>query len=738
MKKQCITILLLVAFASTQAQEVQWASEVVRFSTEFSRKMYSAKQVLGAPNKLPATGESAVAWAPSTPDNPAGEFIHVGFAQPMRIRQVAIGENNSPGSISQVILIATNGKKYVVYEQDVKPAYNPGGGFLRIQFPLTDYEVKEVKVMMQTKPVAGMNQIDCIGISDSEENIDADIYEYTISEEKLVPENLGPQVNSYADDMLPLVSPDGKTLYFARKRHAENIGDEKRDDIWYSQLQADGSWGPAMHMEDPLNNEYHNYVAWISPDGNTLALANDYKNPGIGQRVSVSQRKNDSWQFPATLPVNDMYNDNEFSCYHLNTEGNVLLLAIERGESLGDMDVYVSFKRSNNAWTRPMNIGPVVNTAATEGSVFLAADNRTIYFASNGHSGYGGFDMFMSRRLDDTWMSWSEPVNLGKQINSASDDFYYTVPASGDYLYFSSGQNSYGRADLFRLKLPAELQPEPIAMLKAKLIDKETGEPVITEIAYGGLIAEEPKAITISTGGDIQLIVPENDYEITIRKQGYIPVSTTLDIVETFPETDYNETDPIQTMEHTLRADVIPELKEQNIDLEQMMETIRESLDSTNLEDSDKETILENIEKDIISDTMPTPAYREVEDSIYMVPIREGQVLTLNNVFFDANKSSLRKESHAQLDEITQFLLENPNLYVEIGGHTNGLPEDDFCFRLSNDRAESVRKYLIDKGADPGHITWKGYGKTQPVAENTTLAGRQKNQRVELKIIKVE
>ena len=133
----------------------------------------------------------------------------------------------------------------------------------------------------------------------------------------------------------------------------------------------------------------------------------------------------------------------------MNTEGNVLLLAIERGDTEGDMDIYVSFKRSNNAWTRPMNIGPVVNTAATEGSVFLAADNRTIYFASSGHSGYGGFDMFVSKRLDDTWTNWTEPINMGSRISTKGDEFYYTVPATGDYLYFSSSSNSYGRADLF-------------------------------------------------------------------------------------------------------------------------------------------------------------------------------------------------------------------------------------------------------------------------------------------------
>lgn len=121
-----------------------------------------------------------------------------------------------------------------------------------------------------------------------------------------------------------------------------------------------------------------------------------------------------------------------------------------------------------------------------------------------------------------------------------------------------------------------------------------------------------------------------------------------------------------------------------------------------------------------------------------MVPIREGQVLTLNNVFFDANKSKIKEESFSELNEIAVFLKENPNIWVEIGGHTNGLPEDDFCNKLSNDRAESVRQYLIGQGADADRITWKGYGKTQPIADNSTLAGRTKNQRVELKIIKVE
>ena len=273
-------------------------------------------------------------------------------------------------------------------------------------------------------------------------------------------------------------------------------------------------------------------------------------------------------------------------------------------------------------------------------------------------------------------------------------------------------------------------------MLKAKLIDRETGEPVIADIEFGGLISEEPRAITTSTNGDVQLIVPRNDYEITIKKPGYIPISTTIDVEETTPDLDFDATDPIQTMEHELRFEVVPELKKQQYNTEEIIEELKRSMeDITQISEEDKDSIITNITRDLDKED---PVYREVEDSIYMVPIREGQVLTLNNVFFDANKSKIKEESFSELNEIAVFLKENPNIWVEIGGHTNGLPEDDFCNKLSNDRAESVRQYLIGQGADADRITWKGYGKTQPIADNSTLAGRTKNQRVELKIIKVE
>jgi outer membrane protein OmpA-like peptidoglycan-associated protein len=379
-----------------------------------------------------------------------------------------------------------------------------------------------------------------------------------------------------------------------------------------------------------------------------------------------------------------MYSRNEFACYHANTEGTVMLMAIEREITFGDMDIYVSFKRKNGSWTEPKNIGNTINTAAREGSVFIAADNRTIYFSSEGFSGYGGFDMYMSKRLDDTWLNWSEPVNLGKKINSRADDFYYTIPANGEYAYFSSRDSEYGKSDIYRIKLPAEIQPEPVAFIKGTIIDAETKNPVPVEIEFGALLGETTKGTTQTYDGNYEIIIPAKTYGITIDKEGYFPVMRDLSYNPTIEELDYD--DSLQ----------------------------------------------------IITDTLLEQKYVEEEKIIEMVPLKEGQIISLDNVFFDANLATLKEISKVQLDQMAAFLLENNTIYVEIGGHTNGLPEHDFCQKLSNDRARVVWEYFVSRGIPAERMTWKGYGKTIPLADNTTLEGRKKNQRVELKIIKVK
>ncbi len=734
MQRRILTFLLIFSSFVIQAQQVQWASEVVRFSTEYGRLQFSAKQALGAPDKLPAAGESAVAWAPSTPDNPNGEFIHVKFAQPQQVQQIAVGESNGPGAVKEIILFDVNGKKYSVYQNDtMQPAYNTGGRVFRVFIPRTAYLVQEVKVVLNTKAIAGMNQIDCIGISDSEEPVKAKIQELAYDTPLSAPENLGPAVNSEADDMFPFISPDGKTLYFARKNYIENTGNELRDDIYMSKWD-NGKWSTAVNIGKPLNNEQHNYVTWISGDGNSVLLANNYEK--VKQDISISHKTGTGFAFPKALKINDFYNNNEFSCYHMNTEGNVILMAIERPDTYGDMDIYVSFLQANKVWTEPKNIGQTINSAATEGSIFIAADNRTIYFASNGHSGYGGYDMFMSRRLDDTWTNWSEPVNLGSNINSAGHDYYYTIPASGDYAYFSSTNNSYGKADLYRIPLPKPLQPDPVTLLKGKILDAETGKPIPANISFGGLVSDEPDGISTSGDGQYQVIIPEDNYTVTITKPGYFPASATIEPDLRYDDMDYNPEDSLALIKHQITSEIKSTIRTQPLREKQLEAEVDKLLPQLHADTTAeiRQAILQDIQQDLQTDSI----YTEVQEDITMIPIREGTIIRLNNIYFEANKSDLRPESTSSLDELVLFLNENPNIWVEIGGHTNGLPNDAFCAKLSNDRSKAVVDYLIAHGIPANRLTWKGYGKTMPIADNATLEGRRKNQRVELKVIKVE
>lgn len=452
---------LYIAIAgSTVAQDVQWASQVIEYSSQYGDKAFSAKQVLGKPNSL-TYGKSMVSWAQSS-EEAGKEFIKVGFAVPINVQQVAVMENLNPGAISNIVLYDEKGKDYEVYKNQ-KPVTTgiPEARMFRITIPRTSYRVTAVKVVLQSDAVKGMNQIDAIGISGSNVPIEAKINIKQYSSPVPPPQNLGRFVNSEYDDMLPIISPDNKTLYFARKNSPENYGGTGADDIYVSKRDLiTGQWQKATNVGTPLNDADHNFVCAVSVDGQRLYLANSYKANGGGDGVSISTLKNGVWSKPQFLNIRNMYNKSPFACYHVSVDENYIVMAIERDDTYGDMDLYVSSKYADGTWSEPMNLGSILNTAGAEASVFLAADGKSLYFSSNGHPGYGDFDMYMTTRLDNTWKNWSEPVNLGSEINTIYRDFYYTIPGNGEYAYFATDFSSYGKSDLFRLALPKEIQPE--------------------------------------------------------------------------------------------------------------------------------------------------------------------------------------------------------------------------------------------------------------------------------------
>lgn len=1018
-------------------------------------KGFSAAQVLGKPNAYPTYGISLVAWRPA-PGKRTQEFVQVAFERPVSgIQQIAVFETYQVGAISRLVLIDPQGKEYVVFNNPTTKGDRVPQAFInRLFIPPTPYAVAQLRLELNTAGFPDNPQIDAIGISTSREPIEAVINVARYAQPPGKPQNLGTNINTEYDDMLPIISPDGNTLYFARKKAPQNIGPAKNDDIYMSTKDVMGRWGPAVHLGPPLNDENHNFVCTVSPDGNTLIVANMYTKGG-GDGVSISYRRSGQWSKPVPLPIKNMYNRSEFACYHMGVDGKTLVMAIERDDTYGDMDLYVSFQLPDGSWSEPMNLGPTINTAAAEASVFLAADGRTIYFSSMGHPGYGEFDMYMSRRLDNTWRNWTEPLNLGYPFNTPKSDYYYTIPASGDYAYYSSNDNSYGKSDIFRIPLPPEIRPEPVAMIKANVVAQAPSQPlpqgkqpasapppsqttlVVPKDDPGALVKNFPgyypiekpssgtpviiqeeddarnqQAVKVTPqqaqlnqlqerlqqlkqeqamvqqqieqqhtrteGGAPQATQPASVQPLQVQPPAPGPAVSDLDtkLAElrsqmelmktnpsafktqpstppvTQPATTY--TSPAQSpssQSHTQQLHALPyeqrleqyqqsyqqptypqqpqriyyvpqpqptrpyqepampdKFNNANATLEELramrdaatttappvktskikvdtndpnikyepaetpvapqpaspelksyeekLKRLRESMpgnatttaepvriipdpvlsdsvvapqivktdtaivapisatavpspaiaelaenkdrleEATRALDEEKQLLeqqrremealiasmeaerdrleaerrkmqeetqrlqqqkeqqareVAQLEKQIeqmAKKNLKTQAelqkakqdalaYEERSEDIILMPIEEGAVIQVNNIYFNANATFLKPESYRELNKVAAFLKSNPNIKVEIGGHTNGLCDDDFCLYLSNGRARAVRDYIISQGVQASRVTFKGYGKQFPIADNKTAEGRLRNQRVEMKIIEV-
>jgi OOP family OmpA-OmpF porin len=524
-----------------QGQHVQWASRVIDFSSQRSPKEYSAQQVLGRPNKFPDAGDSPCAWA-SAHDGPEGggeERLRVGFAHPMQIRQVAIVESFNPGSVERVVIYDTAGKSQIVFEGKAKSVAE-ASRIMHVTFALTKTPIAEVEIFLDCGKVEGWNEIDAIGISSEATPVLVAVNVVPNMPKNLTRENLGPAVNSAFDEVLPVISPDGKSIFFDRNNHPENIG--SHDNIWFSEQNVDSSWTPAKNIGAPLNNGYGSFVASITPDGNTLLLGGTYIEKGVDVfGIWLSHRDKRGWAYPQHVRVKNFYTNSRFIEFCLSSDSRTLLISLEREQGFGRKDLYASFLEATGEWSEPKNLGPVVNSAADEGMPFLAADGTSLYYSSEGFSGYGGMDMYVTRRLDDSWEKWSEPQNLGPALNSAGWDAYYTIPASGEYAFFVSTEGSIGQGDVFRVKLPESLRPNPVALIAGRVLDSSTHKPIEASVHFERLpkSKEAGTASSNPTTGSYKIVLPVGAlYGFRAEAPGYLSVSQNVDLrkVRTYQE----------------------------------------------------------------------------------------------------------------------------------------------------------------------------------------------------------
>ncbi|MBN8576230.1 MAG: OmpA family protein [Cytophagales bacterium] len=676
MTKRFLLLLAISAcFFSSFGQSVQWATKVLGFSTELTPIQYSAQQALGKPNVLPAGGQNPGAWTPDKPKRT--EYIKLGYANPIQIQQIAIAESYNPGALFKVFVYDEAGREYPVH------TFNPmavplQGRMLNVFLEKTKYKVAAVKLEFDGSALTDYFSIDAVAISDSNIPIIADINLPELLSKGLVVERLDTNVNSEFSEYNPLLSPDGKTLYFSRKNHPGNVGGTSdKEDIWYSELGPDGKWSLAKNMGPQFNNSQPNFVNTVSatPDGKAvvLLLGNKYLDKGkMVAGVSISSNVGGTWSKPQPLEIENDYNYNEKANYFLANTRKALLMSVERDDTQGGRDLYVSFEKDDGKWTQPLNLGKTINTVGEESAPFLASDDRTLYFSSNGFSGYGGSDVYMSKRLDDTWTNWSAPENLGSDINTKLDDLFFNIPSTSEYAYYSRGVTA-DNSDIFRVKMPMFLTPDPIVIVRGKLVDAKTGDPIGAKIIYERLPDGKEVGVTYSDPktGEYEIHLPGGHlYGFRAEADGHISENQNLD--------------------------------------------------------------LRNFKKDGVL----------TGKDITLAPIEVAVVdvntsIKLNNIFFDFDKAELKPESFPELNRIVALMKEKKTMQVEIAGHTDPVGTEAYNLGLSERRAKAVSAYLVKQGIEAARISTVFFGESRLLDSSNTREANRKNRRVEFKILKL-
>ncbi|HEY3401894.1 MAG TPA: OmpA family protein [Ohtaekwangia sp.] len=364
----------------------------------------------------------------------------------------------------------------------------------------------------------------------------------TLTHEK---ENLGTAINSAHEEVMPVISADGNTLYISVEGDPRNTQSAEKSDIWYSTRKADGSWNPRKNIGFPLSTVEHDFIINAPPDNNTLFINGEYKlEDGVWNKyegMSVSNRTKHGWATPEKLEVQGYYNYAKEISFAFSPDRKVLVSSIERDISFGSNDLYVSFLQDDGSWSEPDNMGSVINSYGEEITPFIAADGKTMYFSTNGKPGYGGHDIFYSKRLDHSWKNWSEPVNLGHGVNTANWDAYYTVPAAGDFAYIVSNDKSHGKSDIYRIRLVDEVKPEPVVMVSGKVFNKATNAPLEATITYHDLSNGKEMGIARSNpaDGSYTIVLPYSKvYGFLAEHEGFLSESNNLDLstISTYQE----------------------------------------------------------------------------------------------------------------------------------------------------------------------------------------------------------
>ncbi|MFT6166730.1 MAG: outer membrane protein OmpA-like peptidoglycan-associated protein [Vicingaceae bacterium] len=488
------------------------------------------------------------------------------------------------------------------------------------------------------------------------------------------PINLGPNINSEFLEYFPSMTVDEKTILFTR-RLPDPKSPTKYNEDFYLATKVNGEWQKAQNMGAPINTEINEGAPSLAANGQLMiyAACEIFGNYGGGKLGAGScdlfySVKNDQvWTKPINL--GGLINTNNWETQpSFSADGKSLYFVKgKRGmQSMSDGNIYVTKLQPEGSWSKPTPLNANINTKGNEESVLIHPDGKTLYFSSDGHVGMGGLDIFMSQ-LDENG-EWGPAVNLGYPINTHKNENSLLVSPNGKIAIFASDrEGGYGGLDLYQFDLPQNFAPNKVTYFAGKIYDSKTKKPLgarfeLLDLETGEAVIE---AYSDNATGEFLVTLPTGkNYALNSSKSGYMFFSENFSLMD------------------------------------------RES----------DEPFIQNVP---------------------LNPILAGEKIILKNIFFETAKYDLKKESKVELDKLAAFLTKNENLIIEIGGHTDNVGNAQLNLSLSKNRANSVKDYLTKNGIDAERLQTKGYGAGEPIADNSTAEGKAKNRRTEFKIIKL-
>lgn len=256
---------------------------------------------------------------------------------------------------------------------------------------------------------------------------------------------LASSVNSNGEESIPLLSANGDRMFFVRSFYEGNVGGKYAgQDIWCA--TSDGSvWKFATNRLGVLNDKDNNVLIGINNDASVLYTFKSSSTEKLSG-IYFTRLVNARWATPEFIPLQGIENT-DFVGMYVTPDFDVMLISMRSGDSQGEEDLYISTKSKSGVWSFPKNLGPTINTSGFEISPFLSADKKRLFFASNGHGGFGDADIFYCDRLYNSWETWSAPVNLGKEVNSSKFDAYFSI--YGDSIAYFCSNREAPLADIY-------------------------------------------------------------------------------------------------------------------------------------------------------------------------------------------------------------------------------------------------------------------------------------------------